>query len=169
MLNIYNKNKKDVFDIFIFGSFVKKKEDFKDIDVAVVFLSSVKSSILSQIERLDKKIHTQYLKLDELYNQALWGTLFREGVSVREGKKLSDVLGLKCFGLYTYHLKSLGKRKSRFSQVLMGYKSDSMLKEVKGEILWPGVILVPIENVEYFRKFLEVWKAKYRLKYIYVE
>lgn len=169
LLKIYKQNKDKIFDIVLFGSVVKGKEFIGDIDIAVIFKDKIDTAILSSVREMSAKIHVDYLLLVELYTQSLWKTLIREGFSAVYNKKLSDVFGFKNYGLYTYDLTNLGSRKSRFSQVLKGYKAESMLKKVKGTILRPGVILVPIEKVELFRTFLETWKVKYRLKYTYIE
>lgn len=165
LLSIYKKNKDKIFDIVLFGSAVKGKEFVSDIDVAVIF--KVKDgSVLSKIRSLG--VHVDYVLLDELYSESLWKTLIREGVSVVYGRKISSVFGLSCYGLFTYNITKI-KRKSRFSQVLMGYKSESMLKKVEGKILRAGVILVPISKLELFRTFLETWKVDYTLKVVYME
>lgn len=169
LLNIYKKNKEDIFDIVIFGSFVKGKEDAEDIDIAVIFKKKNNINIIKSIEKITKKIHVDYLLLTELYSQPLWRTLIREGYSVTHNKNLISVFGLESCALVTYNLSSLGKRKSRFSQVLSGYKSESVIKKVEGILLKPGVILVPIKNFEYFRTFLETWNVNYRVKYVYIE
>jgi len=165
LLDIYRKNKDKVFDIILFGSAVKGKEFVSDIDVAVVFKVK-EGGVLCKIRSLG--LHADYVLLDELYKESLWKTLIREGVSVVYGKKISSVFGLNSYGLFTYNLTKI-KRKARFSQVLMGYKSESMLKKVDGKILKPGVILVPISKIELFRAFLETWEADYTLKIVYME
>lgn len=167
LLFIYKKNKDKIFDIVLFGSIVKGKEkEFrKDIDVCIIFKKKDKE-ILKELNKLEN-IHINYLYLAELYSQSLWKTLIREGISIVYNKKISDIFDLDSYGLYTYDLKGL-KNKSRFSQVLKGYKAEPVLEKVKGNILRPGVILVPIKNVEYFRTFLESWNVKYTLKYIYL-
>ena len=167
LLSIYKKNKEKIFDIILFGSAVKGKEFFKDIDIAVVF--KIKDdNILNEINKIDSKVHADYVLLEELYKESLWKTLVREGISVVYDKKVSSIFGLSSSGLFTYNLTKL-KRKARFSQVLKGYKSESVIKKVSGKVLKPGVILVPIDKVELFRTFLETWKVDYTLKIIYVD
>ena len=165
LLNIYKKNKDKIFDIVLFGSIVKGKEIVKDIDIAIIFKTK-DDVILNKVRSLG--VHVNYVLLDEIYTEDLWKTLIREGISIINNKKLSSVFGFQSYGLFTYNLTKI-KRKSRFSQVLMGYKSESTLKKVKGTLLKPGVILVPIGKVEFFRTFLEVWEVDYTLKNIYIE
>lgn len=167
MLSIYRKNKDKIFDIILFGSVVKAKEFISDIDIAVVFKDKRDDSVLKTIRSIGENIHVDYVLLTELYTEGLWRTLLREGFSIVYGKRVSDIFGLQSFGLFTYNLTKI-KRKARFSQVLMGYKSEPILKSVEGKILKPGVILVPMEKVELFRTFLETWKVDYTLKMIYI-
>ena len=167
--DIYKENKEDIFDIIIFGSFVKGKEIPEDIDIAVIFKEKINTKIIKSIEKINEKIHLDYLFLTEFYSQPLWKTLIREGYSITQNKQLSSVLGLESHALVTYTLTNLGKRKSRFSQILAGYKSESVIKKTEGKLLKPGVILIPIKHIEYFRTFLETWNVSYRVKYVYVE
>jgi len=167
LLSIYRKNKDKIFDIILFGSVVKAKEFISDIDIAVVFKDKRDDSVLKTIRSIGENIHVDYVLLTELYTEGLWRTLLREGFSIVYGKRVSDIFGLQSFGLFTYNLTKI-KRKARFSQVLMGYKSEPILKSVEGKILKPGVILVPMEKVELFRTFLETWKVDYTLKMIYI-
>ncbi|HLC46194.1 MAG TPA: nucleotidyltransferase domain-containing protein [Candidatus Nanoarchaeia archaeon] len=160
---IFEAHKGSVFDIIIFGSLVKGKEDVSDQDVCVIFLKK-EDKALDKVGAIPG-VHSGYLMLEELYSQPLWKTLLREGYSVKSGKALAEIFGERRYGLYTYDLRGM-KRKSRFSQILKGYRSESILARVNGILLKPGVVLVPIERVELFRSFLEVWKAKYSLKYI---
>lgn len=169
LLDIYRKNKEKIFDILLFGSVLKGKENVEDVDVAVIFKDKEDINILNSIKNVSKEVHVDFLFLTELYKQSLWKTLIREGYSIVYKKKLSSVFDFQSYGLYVYDLTGLGSRKSRFSQVLSGYKAESVLDKVKGIILRPGVIMVPIEHVEYFRTFLETWNVKYKLKYIFVE
>jgi len=162
---IYRKNKDKIFDIILFGSAVKGKEQFSDIDVAVIFKSK-EDSILTEIRSLN--VHISYVLLDEIYSESLWKTLIREGISIIHNKKLSSIFGLESYGLFTYNLTKI-KRKARFSQVLMGYKSESALKKSEGKLLKPGAVLIPISKVELFRSFLETWEVDYTLKMIYSE
>jgi len=167
LLNIYKNNKEKIFDIVVFGSFVKGKdiEFIGDIDICII-LKQRDKPMLNDLDKL-KDMHINYLYLTELYTQPLWRTLIREGISLIHNKRLFEMFEFKSYGLYVYELKGL-KNKSRFSQVLNGYKSESVLKKVNGIALKPGVILVPIENVEYFRTFLDTWNVKYTLKYTFI-
>lgn len=149
----------------IFGSAVKGKEFVGDIDVALVFTSNIDMELVSSVEKLNELLHVAYLKLDEIYSQPLWITLIREGFSISKNKFIREIMGLESSGLFTYDIRHI-KNKSRFSQVLKGYKTESVLKQAHGEILKPGVALIPIEYVEYFRTFLKTWNAKYTLKHI---
>ncbi|MCX6707550.1 MAG: hypothetical protein NT001_05425, partial [Candidatus Woesearchaeota archaeon] len=160
------EDKESLFDIVIFGSILKGKEFSDDADICVIFRKK-KESIIPEIERIDGA-HVNYLMLDEVYEQRLWRTLIKEGFSIAKEKKLQEIFGQKNYGLFTYDIREL-KKKSRFSQIMSGYKSESILKRTEGKVLKPGIALIPIENVELFRSFLEVWKAKYTLKYITME
>jgi len=162
------KEKNKVADIVLFGSSVKGKEFYRDIDIGVVFSYSADKRIIQEIKSIDPILHVDFVLLTELFSHGLWKTFFREGISIKTGKKISEVFGLSPFGLFTYSLRNL-KNKSRFSQVMGGYKSTSMVKEAGGSVLKPGVILVPMEKIELFREFLEQWDVEYNVKIVYME
>jgi len=166
LLNIYKKNRQKIFDIVLFGSVTREKQNISDVDIAVIFIDSVDDKLLYDINKSQEHIHINYLKLTELYSESLWKIIIREGESIVHKKSLDELFGLQSYGLFSYDLTGM-KRKSRFSQVLRGYKSESILKKVDGTIIKPGVLLVPTQHTEYFREFLNTWNAKYKLKFIY--
>lgn len=161
---ICNKYSADIFDIVLFGSAVKGKGFPEDVDVCIIF----KKENLKVLKEFGKGVNVTRVLLSELYTQPLWQTLLREGFSLAHGKMLSEMLGFKSYGLYTYSTVGM-KRKSRFSQVLSGYKAESMLKKTGAIAVKPGAVLVPIKKVEEFREFLDRWNAKYALKYVFVQ
>ncbi len=170
LVSIYKKNKEKIFDIVLFGSIVKGKSFSEDIDICVIFKNKEDMTILKEISSINTeiKLHVTRLSLNELYTEKLWLTILREGFSIIHNKTIIEILNLEAYGLYTYNLTNI-KNKSRFSQILKGYKSTSMIEKVNGKLLKPGVILVPIKKVEEFRSFLENWKVKYTLNYIFLE
>ncbi len=169
--NIWAKNKDVLFDIVVIGSAEKGKESLKDVDVALIFKARERVEETNKLARqIDRSVHVSHIFLDELYTQPLWHSVLREGYSVSSEKKLLDLLGMAAFGLFTYSLKGMKPNiRSRFSQVLSGYKSEPVLKQTEAVVLTPGAVLVPITKVEKFRSFLEYWKASYTLKYVWVE
>jgi predicted nucleotidyltransferase len=157
------ENRESVFDIVLFGSFIKEKFRPEDIDLCIIFTRKIGQDEIRRISGSFKGCHVEHLFLNEIYKEPLWSTLIHEGYSLTENRFLHEILGFKSYMLFTYSLKRLPPvRKSMFSHALFGReRTGGILKEVKGKTLGRGCIIVPVENSERAREFLETWKIDY--------
>ncbi len=98
----------------------------------------------------------------------LWKTLIHEGFSVKFNKLLSELFSLTAKQMFIFDTKFLNKTdKQRFSHALSGTGGrTSFLKLIKGEKVGSSII-VPIENAEEARSFLDDWKINYSVRRIY--
>ncbi len=146
---LLEKNKKEVVDILLFGSYVKGRLSPKDIDLAVlengVDRSSFKKRILEFISHAD----VQFLSFKD-YDRSLWLTLLREGYSVKHQKYLYELYRVQPSVLYSYSLQSLtASQKVMFARAI---------KNIKGiERLSNHVVLVPMSSSSEFADFLRKW------------
>ncbi len=155
----------DLFDIVIFGSYVKNKEFPADIDLAILH-ESKSSEILSKVRiEINKRINKtslEFLELNSLYTNPLWISLQREGFSIRENKFLSDILGLEPYVIFIYNLQELvAWKKVNFSKVLNSY-----IDKYKGIKLGRGAVLVPRKYSSYFDEFLNSLNITYQVKWV---
>ena len=166
--------KNDVFDIILYGSFVKGKDEARDIDILVIFkqknLKERTDLVQDFKEILTKKINNIDLKtinLRELFEKELLArqSILVEGYSLLSDMALAEKIGFKGYALFTYNLQKLNhNEKTKFTYALSGRKTEGLKGKVKAEHLGKGVVLVPINKSSIFESFLKEWKIKYKSK-----
>lgn len=166
LLNLLKRYKDSVWDIIIFGSFVKEKPRPGDIDVAFIFKKGgmkLAEELSGEVEKISDLVHYNWMFLEKIEKNPLWMTLMLEGYSVKNNKRLSDVFGYRTGVIFSYSLSNL-KNKSKFSHALFGRGGNiGKIKEVDGEVLAKGVLLVPMEKSDSFKDFLNYWKVDYKI------
>ena len=164
-LRLFLRTSKDVFDIILFGSYVKGKTIPEDIDIAVISKTRESKPLLElrhKLKRIEKRFHLELIPLDEIYKNPLWTQLTLEGYSLKENKYLKNLLGIKPMKLYRYNLTSFPKsEKVQFHRGL-----NRALEISKGKRLGPGVILIPFKMTGYVEEFFDRWKLKYKVEEI---
>lgn len=168
------KNK--VLDVYVFGSFTRGKFKPRDIDLCILIRDSDEKNALNLISSLSKyteninlKTHISLLTEKEfVMGSTLTKTLMEEGVSLLKGKQLSSIIGYKSRSMFMYSLKTFNKsQRVKFHYALKGrYGRIGVLKEVNGELIANGAIVVPINNEDVFKDFLDVWKVNYKIERI---
>ena len=144
-------------DIIFFGSFVKRKNEFTDIDVALIVLE--KNKIIEKIKRdisrvVKNKLDFVVISFDDLYSDVLFNIL-KEGYSIKKNMFLNK--NIKPIVLYKYSLRSLNNvDKVRFERGL-----NILLKEIKGIKLVRSVVMIPLNFSERFETFLSDWDIIY--------
>jgi len=168
---------KEVFDIILYGSFARGREKPRDIDILLIFeKTSLKERMVVQRE-FKKLLGNEFnfdvksINLFEMFDKDF---LARQGILV-EGHSLifdrpfSERIGFKGFSLFSYSLSDLNhSSKTKFTYALIGRNTQGMIKNVGGEHLGRGVVIVPIENSEIFEDFLKKWKVSYKKKEVLV-
>jgi len=169
--------KHDLFDIVLYGSSMKGKEEARDIDLLLIFkekklkertdISQELKEILKKIGKIDIKT----INFEELFEKeflARQGILI-EGYSLLYNTPFSKRLGFKGYALFTYGLKNLDhNEKTKFTYALIGRKSQGIIKQLSAEPLGKGAIIIPIENSLIFEDFLQKWKINYNKKNILI-
>jgi len=150
-----------VKDIIIFGSFVKGRDDPKDIDLA--FIVKEKDTRLVNLikkELMVSKAHLEFITLDDVYSSSLFLSLINEGYSIKKDNFLKNVLKIRPMRVYSYDLKHLDKSK----KTLFGIALKKSLRRIKGDKISTGAVLIPLRQTSYFEDFLDVWGMKYKTK-----
>jgi len=164
------KNK--LFDIVIYGSNVKGKLDFNDIDIVLIFEEKPlkeRLEIAQNFKNLIKrnlKIDIKTINLKELFEKdflARQGILI-EGRSLVHNQKFSERMGFEGYSLFSYNLKNLNHNdKTRFTYALIGRREEKgMLKQVESISLGKGSVKIPIGNSIIFEDFLKTWNITYK-------
>src|SRR3989344_5419937 len=148
---------KEIFDIAIYGSFVKGKNDFNDVDIIIIFIETnlekrleIGQKFKERIKEEIKNIDIKTMNIKELFDAnflARQGLLIA-GISLIKNKRLAEILGFKGYSLFTYNLN--------------GRNSEGIIKSLKGKQLGKGAVKIPIENSSQFSEFLDKWKVEYR-------
>ena len=171
----YNKIKsKDIFDIVVYGSFVKSKENPNDLDIAIIFLNEKLNNMLkiareykNNIKDKIKNPDIKTINLTEIFDKnflARQGILI-EGYSILDEEPFSLKIGFKGYSIFTYSLKKLNhNEKTKFTYALIGRNSQGMIQNVNAIVLGKGAIAVPIEKSMFFEDFLKKWNIDYKIK-----
>ena len=170
--------KKEIFDIILYGSFVKGKEKPEDIDILLIFEATAlkeRTEIAHEFKILISKkykIDIKTINLKELFEKeflARQGILI-EGYSLLYKEKFSERLGFIGCSLFTYSLKNFDhNKKTKFTYALIGRRKEKgILKQLN--ILSPGrgVFEVSTENSLIFEEFLTKWNVVYTKKNILI-
>ena len=129
---------KEIYDVVLFGSFVKGKSMPSDIDLAIIS---------------EKKIgrvpgfHVSNLNIRDFFKPvSLIKTLFREGYSLKKGLAFSEVYGFKNKCLFRYDLRNLNpSKKVKIVNFLRGRgKEKGLVLEKGGKWISNQVFFCPV-------------------------
>jgi len=137
----------EIIDIVIIGSSVKGKIGPSDCDIILISDKDV-SETRQEIRKIINNADIQKVGLND-YAKQIWLTIIREGYSVRHGKPLRELYGIKPAVLYKYSLKELTNSK----KVMF----ERAIKDFDAEKLSNRVVLVPIGQSSEFEQFLRHW------------
>jgi predicted nucleotidyltransferase len=159
----YLKKDKTIFDVVLYGSSVKGKDDFNDIDIALIFNQGTLKERLEKIQELkknlsvDKKLDIQSFLLIDLFSKNFFGRsgIFLEGVSLFDEKPFSKKIGYKSYSIFNYNLKDkTHTEKVKFNYLLAGRNTEGIIKMMEGKHFSSGVIQIPIKNSLKFEEIL---------------
>ena len=174
------KKDKSIFDIIVYGSFVKGKENAKDVDIVVIFSEGTLRERLDKIhdiknklKHMGKEIDIKQITLNKLFETDFFARtgILKEGISVFKDTQFSETLGFKSYSLFWYNLNGLTHtQKVRFNYILSGRKDmKGMIKELKGERLVSGAVKIPILKSLEFEEILKANSVNYKKKDILEE
>ncbi|MBU1129348.1 MAG: nucleotidyltransferase domain-containing protein [Nanoarchaeota archaeon] len=178
------KQKENIFDIILYGSYVKGKRKPNDIDIMIIFnktpinqqlelIQKFKERILKTKEYENNKLDIKAINLKELFNK---GFLSRQGIltsglSLIDKTFFAEKLGFTAKTLFIYELKNLSNtEKTKFSFALNGRRNEKgLFKKLNLQKLGKNVFLSPIKNSDLIKEFLEKGKINYESKNILIE
>lgn len=160
------RREKLLFDIVLFGSSLKGKQDPNDIDLLLIFLDgdlrerlAITQRVKEKLKDFNFKFDCQQILLQELFSSAFFARsgLLLEGISVFDGKRISEKMGFRSWTLFWYELKGLTHaQKVKFNYILAGRSEmRGILKEFCAVRLVNGVVKVPIEKSLVFEDILK--------------
>lgn len=138
----------DIIDIFIFGSKIKGKTNYSDIDLAVL-LKKEDKDIKEKIKRLVPNSDVQILYIEDIYEK-IFLTIIKEGYSIKNNDYMHNLYGLKPVKIYKYSLNQLTPSKKVMFE--RGIKTIPNITKLSN-----SVIMVEIKNTGEFEEFLKLW------------
>lgn len=168
IIKFYMKNKEIILDIIIFGSFIKGKENPKDIDILILYKDKKNIEKSYELKKLLKNFNVEiidksYLELFDESFKVREGIL-SEGYSVVNKKSLSEGFGYSSLILFKYELKGFNKsNRMRFYYSLYGRdkKDKGTIKELNAIKFSDTILFCPVKNAEKMKEYLDYWKIKY--------
>ncbi len=167
-----------IFDIVVYGSLVKNKENPNDIDILVIFNEGNLKERLNKIQSIKSKIKTKE-KIDikgilwqELFQDEFFARsgIFLEGISIFTGKPFAERIDFNGFAIFVYNLTNKSHAdKVKFNYVLSGRKSEGLIKGLEGKHPAPGVIEIPIKNSLEFENVLKKNNISYFKKEVLIK
>lgn len=158
--------KKEILDIFLFGSAIKGKSKPNDIDLCLVFKNQINLNLLREAEKLlGEKFHISSLLVKDFICQvhSLSRTILLEGVSILSGKKLAESYGLNPKIIYSYHLSGEEpSKKVRLVYLLRGRGGTrGLVEKMGGNFFSISAFMIPVDKDKEMQEILESWKVKY--------
>ncbi|NQU79512.1 nucleotidyltransferase domain-containing protein [Candidatus Woesearchaeota archaeon] len=165
---------KPVVDVIMFGSSKRGKERPQDIDLCIIVKDEHEKECIDLVDSLGIMVdnagarsHVTFLLSSSFAaGDTLVKTLLQEGFSIKKGKMLADSLGLNSKSLFVYTLQHFSSSKRvKFHYMLKGRRGvEGILKEVTGEFLGTGSIIVPIGKEDILREIFDQWDVRYSVK-----
>ena len=172
----FNKENKEIWDIVIYGSFVKGKTDFNDIDIMVIFQNvslnnrlEISQNLKHILKKEIKDMDIKTMNFEDFFDESFFARqgILIEGLSLIKNKPLAELIGFKGSSIFSYNLKNLNhNKKTQFTYALSGRKSVGVLKLSKGISLGRGAVKIPIKNSLEFESFLQKWNIEYKKRNI---
>ncbi len=177
----FQKNK-EIFDIILYGSYIKGKRKPNDIDILIIFketplktqlekVQEFKNKIISKIN--EDKLDIKSINLKDLFDKTILSRqgVLTEGFSLIDNHPFSKKLGFTGKSLISYNLSNLSNsNKTKFLFSLSGRRNEKgLIEKFNMKKLGKSVLLCPIEKTELIREFLEKWEVKFEIKNILVQ
>jgi predicted nucleotidyltransferase len=165
----------DVWDICIYGSFVRGKTEIRDVDIAIIMKkpTSVENKLNLSQELKDQMKVSRYefdvkcVDIKDFLDPSFLARtgIIGEGFLILKGKRLSEILGFESYVIFTYNLKNLSNsEKTMLNYSLNGRRGEKGMIELRNcEHLGRGTLKVPIEHSEELKDFFERHKVKYKI------
>jgi len=179
IIKSFIKKRNEIWDIIVYGSFVRGKETARDIDFAIILQKDIsldkKLKLAQEIkEILEKKIKEYKIdvKTIDIYDFLDAGFLARQGIlaegySILKNMYLHDFLGFKAKAIIKYELKGLSpSNKKMLYYALKGRRgSKGFLEEIGGKLISKNVLEVPIKYYHKIEQIMLLHKVAFKSEF----
>ena len=161
ILKNWLRNYKGIHDIIIFGSVVKEKMNPADMDIAII-MDSKDPVLIGEMQKTIplKNIHLQIFSYVDFLKSTLPYCMLSEGYSIKDGRFISDKLGVSRKSLYTFSLDAL----SQIQKVMFNKGLRTLIQSTKAEKVGKGAVLVPVRVSGEYDDFFRQWNRKVKKK-----
>lgn len=176
----FEPEKKDpnIFDVILYGSLTRGKQEPSDIDIAVIFKQGTLKERLAKLQEMkrrisfEEKIDLKGILWEELFDESFFARsgLILEGISLLDELPISQKMDFESYSLFQYDFQ--GKthtQKVKFNYLLKGRKTIGMIKKYEGHHLAPGIVQIPIRHSSIFEQILNTHYIHYSKKNILVQ
>ena len=159
--DFFKKHKSGILDIILFGSSIRGKINYNDIDVLILFKDKISLDISQEFKSLFSKLPISVTS--KTYSSMLKSSFFAREEILSDGYSLIyDVNVSKMYGYRSYHMfryslnGSSNTTRVKFYYALYGRgKNKGMIEDVKGIKFSQTIVLVPTSNADIFKQFLK--------------
>ncbi len=162
--------KDEIFDIVLYGSYVRGKQIPGDIDLVVIFNKGSLRERLNKIQEIKRKIRTKTkidikgILISDLFKREFFGRsgIIFEGMSLIDNKQFCNKLGFENSCLFVYNLKNrTHTEKVKFNYIMSGRYGKGVLEALEGKQLGPGIVLLPVKSISKFELLLKEQNISY--------
>lgn len=178
-IKAFAKQYSEVWDIVLYGSYVRGKETARDLDIAIILSKSLDIGKKLDLSYECRKIFESavsfevdvkavdikdFLDSNFLAKQGI----IAEGYLILRKKYLADLLGFKTFVIVKYNLKGLThSQKKMLYYALKGRRGKKgVLANTNGELLSKCILKIPIQAVYQIENLLNSHKLNYNLEFV---
>lgn len=178
-IKTFIKKHREIWDVVVYGSYVRGKENSKDIDFAIILSKSLgveKKLVLAHefketlkkfvVPQIDAKVIDikDFLDTNFLARQGI----IAEGHLILRNKNLAELLGFQTFVIVKYSLQGLTySQKKMFYYTLKGRRGKmGVLDDIGGELVSKSILKIPIKNIYKTENLLRMHKVNYNLEFI---
>ena len=164
---LIRKKYPDVKDIILFGSAARGKDKPKDVDVLLLFHTSVDKKVEQEFRRTAK---TDNLDVVSITQEEFEGEGFiakegmlLEGISLPDKNLVAKRFGFFSCMMFSYDLKKItGSKRTRFYYALQGRAEQEGLLSRTGAIKYAeNNILCKYDDSEQVKTFLSLWDVPF--------
>ena len=167
-----------VFDIVLYGSMARGKEEANDIDIAIILSKKQDlSQKLELAELLKRKLDFLKMEVDvkavditDLLDPTFVArqAIIAEGFSLLNKQYLHELFGFSVSVLFTYSLSSLTySQKKMFYYALKGRRGQKGLLRLRnGKQISNCAIQIPLKCTEEFKNLFQKHNIKFQTKHI---
>ncbi|MFH1132889.1 MAG: nucleotidyltransferase domain-containing protein [Nanoarchaeota archaeon] len=170
----FKKSHDAIWDIVIYGSTVRGKEQPRDLDVAIILSTDAKLSEKLHLAQEFKstianpEADVRAVAISDLLDQTFLARqgIIAEGYSITRNACLHTLFGFSTCAVITLSQKNLtASQKKMFFYALHGRRGESgLLKEKRGEKLGAGALKVPLEHMQEFEDILQKHHITYKIR-----